>query len=79
MYRASLVRIEDKASGTQLIQELVKEGLGIVKPVKSEGGKIMRFNAQTATIENGYLPQATHRLADFIYEITTFPAAKSCS
>jgi len=78
MYKATLVLIEDKASGTQLIQELVKEGLHIVKPVKPEGDKTMRFNAQTATIENGfvYLPEATHWLADFIYEITTFPAAK---
>jgi len=78
MYKATLVLIEDKASGTQLIQELVKEGLHIVKPVKPEGDKTMRFNAQTATIENGfvYLPQAAHWLVDFIYEVTTFPAAK---
>ena len=78
MYKATLVLIEDKASGTQLIQELVKEGLRIVKPVKPEGDKTMRFNAQTATIENGfvYLPQAAHWLVDFIYEVTTFPAAK---
>ena len=72
MYKATMVLIEDKASGTQLIQELAKEGLHIVKPVKPEGDKIMRFNAQTATIENGfvYLPSAAHWLAEFVYEIT---------
>lgn len=78
MFKATLVLVEDKASGTQLIQELVKEGLSIVKPVKPEVDKIMRFNAQTATIENGfvYLPTKAHWLADFVFEVTTFPAAK---
>jgi phage terminase large subunit-like protein len=37
----------------------------------------MRFNAQTATIENDfvYLPSAAPLLAEFVQEITTFPAA----
>ena len=70
--------IEDKASGTQLIQELVKGGLRIVKAVKPEVDKIMRSNAQTATIENGfvYVPQQTPWLAEYIHEIITFPSAK---
>ena len=78
IHRATIVLIEDKASGTQLIQELVKEGLRIVKAVKPEADKIMRFDAQTATIENGfvYLPQQAPWLAEYIHEITTFPSAK---
>jgi predicted phage terminase large subunit-like protein len=78
VHRATLVLVEDKASGTQLIQELVKEGLRIVSAVKPEGDKIMRFNAQTATIENGfvYVPQQAPWLAEYIHEITTFPRAK---
>ena len=78
MHRATLVLIEDKASGTQLVQELVNEGLRIVRAVKPEGDKVMRFNAQTATIENGfvYLPQEAPWLADYVHEITTFPNAK---
>jgi Terminase RNaseH-like domain len=47
--------------------------------VKPDGDKTMRFNAQTATIENGfvYLPVAApHWLTEFLHEITTFPAAK---
>jgi predicted phage terminase large subunit-like protein len=77
-HRATLVLIEDKASGTQLIQELTNQGLRIVKAVKPEGDKVMRFNAQTATIENGfvYLPSAAPWLAEFLQEITTFPASK---
>jgi phage terminase large subunit-like protein len=72
------VLIEDKASGTQLIQELVNDGLRIVKPVKPEGDKKMRMNAQTASIENGFvhLPQEASWLADYLLEITTFPGSR---
>jgi predicted phage terminase large subunit-like protein len=55
LYQATVVLIEDRASGTQLIQELRKEGLRVVKPYAPEGDKIMRMNAQTATIENGFV------------------------
>jgi predicted phage terminase large subunit-like protein len=77
-HRATIVLIEDKASGTQLIQELIKDGLRIVKAVKPEADKIMRFNAQTATIENGFVhvPQQAPWLVEYIHEITTFPSAK---
>src|SRR4029077_8045530 len=78
MHRATIVLIEDRASGTQLIQELVNDGLRIVEPVKPEGDKVMRFNAQTATIENGfvYVPHEASWLAEYMHEITTFPSAK---
>ena len=78
LHGATVVLIEDKASGTQLIQELVNDGLRIVKPVKPEGDKKMRMNAQTATIENGFvhLPQEAAWLADYLHEITTFPGSK---
>ena len=78
IHRATVVLIEDKASGTQLIQELINDGLRIVKAVKPEGDKIMRFNAQTASIENGFvhLPQEASWLSDYIHEITTFPGSK---
>jgi predicted phage terminase large subunit-like protein len=76
--RATVVLIEDKASGTQLVQELVSEGLHIVKRVKPEGDKVMRLNAQTATIENGfvYLPDSAPWLAEYLHELTTFPSSK---
>jgi predicted phage terminase large subunit-like protein len=78
LHKATLVLIEDKASGTQLCQELINEGLRIVKAVRPEGDKVMRFNAQTATIENGfvYLPREASWLADYIHEITSFPSSK---
>lgn len=78
MHEPTVVLIEDRASGTQLIQELVDEGLETVKAVTPEGDKVMRFNAQTATVENGfvYLPSEAPWVADFIHEITTFPNCK---
>lgn len=77
-HRATVVLVEDKASGTQLIQELVGDGLHIVKPVKPESDKVMRLNAQTATIENGfvYLPEDAPWLAEYLHELTTFPSSK---
>jgi predicted phage terminase large subunit-like protein len=58
-YGATVVLIEDRASGTQLVQELIREGLHMVKVCKPEHDKVMRLHAQTATIENGfvYLPR----------------------
>jgi predicted phage terminase large subunit-like protein len=77
-HSATVVLIEDKASGTQLIQELVNNGLRIVKAVKPEGNKVMRFNAITATIDNGFvhLPKDAPWLPEYVSEITTFPGAK---
>jgi hypothetical protein len=42
-----------------------------------EAGTVI-LNAQTATIENGfvYLPQEAPWLAEYVHEITTFPNAK---
>jgi hypothetical protein len=74
-YRPSVILIEDKASGTQLIQDLIEEGIHAVKAFKPEYDKVMRLLAQTATIENGfvYLPQEAHWLPDYLHELTTFP------
>jgi predicted phage terminase large subunit-like protein len=76
-YQATAVLIEDKASGTQLIQELVYEGMP-VKATKPEVDKVMRMHAQTAAIENGfvYLPKEARWLAEYVNELTTFPLGK---
>ena len=77
-YGATVVLIEDKASGTQLIQDLRHEGMSIVKACAPEADKIMRMNAQTATIENGfvYLPCEASWLDDYRYELMIFPNGK---
>ena len=73
--RPNVVLIEDKASGTQLIQELIAEGLYAVTRYQPQSDKVMRMHAQTAMIENGFvhLPDAAPWLAAYLHEITTFP------
>ena len=51
-FEANVVLIEDKASGTQLIQELIEQGLHAVTRYQPQADKIMRMHAQTAMIEN---------------------------
>ena len=77
-HRATVVLIEDKISGTQLIQELIAEGLSAITRYLPKHDKVMRLYAQTATIENGfvYLPREASWLAEYLHELTTFPNAK---
>ena len=78
LFNASVVLIEDKASGTQLIQELIVDGCHAVTRYKPECDKIMRLHAQTAMIENGfvYIPQTAPWLAEYLHEMTIFPKGK---
>jgi len=77
-FGASVVLIEDKASGTQLIQELVAEGLHPVTRYQPQADKIMRMHAQTAMIENGFvhLPKEAAWLPEYLHELTVFPKRK---
>jgi predicted phage terminase large subunit-like protein len=77
-FDASVVLIEDKASGTQLIQELVAEGLHAVTRYQPQSDKIMRMHAQTGMIENGFvhLPKEAAWLAEYLHELTVFPKSK---
>jgi len=74
-FRPSVVLIEDKASGTQLIQELTREGLYAVIRYKPQSDKVMRMHAQTAMIENGFVrvPEKAPWLAQYLNEMTVFP------
>jgi predicted phage terminase large subunit-like protein len=75
LFRPSVVLIEDKASGTQLIQELVADGLHAVARYQPRQDKVMRMHAQTAMIENGFvhLPKEAAWLAEYLHELTAFP------
>jgi len=78
IHRAGVVLIEDRASGTQLIQELIAEGIYAVKGCTSENDKVMRLYAETPTIENGFvcLPTDAPWLAAYLHELTIFPNGK---
>src|SRR5690242_13656297 len=78
LFNANVVLIEDKASGTQLIQELIADGCHSVTRYKPECDKIMRLHAQTGLIESGfvYIPETAPWLAEYLHELTVFPKGK---
>jgi predicted phage terminase large subunit-like protein len=73
-FDANVILIEDRASGTQLIQELVHEGLYAVTRYVPERDKVIRLHAQTGAIENGFVhvPKQAHWLPEYLQELTTF-------
>jgi predicted phage terminase large subunit-like protein len=80
-YKASVLLIEDAASGSQLIQQLrVDQPTGVPRPIarKPEGDKVTRLAAQTSRIEAGelILPEDAAWLAAFMHEILGFPGAR---
>ena len=79
-YSPSIILIEDKASGTQLIQELTAEGVFAIKAYAPPPGtdKVLRLHAQATGFENGlvFLPTKASWLADYVTELTSFPGAK---
>ena len=78
LFEATVVLIDDKASGTQLIQELIADGCYGVTRYQPTTDKVMRLHAQTAMIENGFvrLPEDAPWLAEYLHELTVFPNGK---
>ena len=72
------ILIEDKASGTQLIQELIRDCVYGVTRYEPTMDKVMRLHSITSTIENGfvYLPTEADWRAAYVHELTTFPSGK---
>jgi len=77
-FRASNILIEDKASGTALIQDLIRDGVLGVTSYEPIMDKIMRLHSVSSTIENGfvYSPEQADWLAEYLHELTTFPSTK---
>lgn len=79
-FRPQTILIEDKASGTQLIQELRTAGLFGIKSYEPRPGsdKIMRLHEQATGFENGLvlLPTVAPWLTEYKNELTTFPGSK---
>src|SRR5947209_7796060 len=78
LFEATEVLIEDKASGTQLIQELIEDGCHGVTRYQPTIEKIMRLHAQTGMIHNGFvhIPETAPWLAEYLHELTVFPKGK---
>jgi predicted phage terminase large subunit-like protein len=78
-FNPEVILIEDKASGTQLIQDLINEGMHAIKrydPLMKD--KTMRLSTVTSTIENGFvhLPEKAPWLGEYLHELTSFPKGK---
>lgn len=75
-----IVLVEDRASGTQLIQELKAEGMYFVKSYLPPSGsdKVMRLHAQTALFESGNIlfPKSASWLPEYLRELAAFPGSK---
>jgi predicted phage terminase large subunit-like protein len=72
--------IEDKSSGTSLLQELKAAGVFRIEPYVPPPGsdKLYRFAAQSIKFENGrvFLPRQALWLDEYVREITGFPGTK---
>jgi predicted phage terminase large subunit-like protein len=72
--------VEDRALGTQLIQELKAEGMYFAKPYLPPSGvdKVMRLHAQTALFESGNVlfPKSAHWLPEYLRGLARFPGSK---
>jgi predicted phage terminase large subunit-like protein len=76
-YGPHTILVEDRASGTQLIQDLKAEGVSRIKTYLPEGGadKIMRLYSQTIQFEAGnvFLPSRAPWLTEYTSELAAFP------
>jgi predicted phage terminase large subunit-like protein len=80
LHHAKVVLVEDKASGTSLIQELRADNFSRVQAAPTlEGDKVMRLHAQTAKIEGGFVlfPKEASWLDTYLRELVTFPNSKN--
>ncbi len=79
-FKPNKLLIEDKSSGTSLIQELKSAGVYSIEPYAPPPGsdKYYRTSAQSVKFENGrvFLPKQASWLDDYIREITAFPGGK---
>lgn len=77
-YKPETVLIEDRASGSQLLQELPRLGLQICQAIEPERDKQMRMSSQTAILAHGFVhvPEGAPWLAEYLYEMSVFPKGK---
>lgn len=77
-YKPSKILIEDKSSGTALLQDLKQDGIFQVKAYKPEGDKALRLHQRAIMFESGqiFLPTQAPWLNDYVHELTSFPTCK---
>lgn len=72
------ILVEDKSSGTQLIQEMKEVQMYNVKAVKPSGDKETRLVRHSVKFENGRvkLPREAYWLHEFRLELISFPSSR---
>ena len=77
-WKAERVLIEDKGSGTGLLQELRVSGFSKARPYMPRGDKGLRLASVTPIIEEGrvYLPASAPWLDAYVHELCGFPGLK---
>lgn len=76
-WKPNVTVIEDKSTGSSLIQELGKEMT--ILPFEPEGDKVTRMSVESPTIEAGlvHLPEVAPWLPDYEGELASFPASET--
>jgi predicted phage terminase large subunit-like protein len=76
--RVQNILIEDRASGTQLIQDLIADGVHSVIRYEPKMDKVMRMHSVTSTFENGFVhvPAEAYWLPEYLHELAVFPNGK---
>jgi predicted phage terminase large subunit-like protein len=74
-WKPSVVLIEDKASGTGLIQHLQKQSRLSVIAIEPSGDKVTRLSIESPAIESGrvFLPEVAEWLLEYEKEMTSAP------
>ena len=77
-YGAKVVLIEDKASGSQLLQDLRREGVYTAKAYQPSGDKIMRMHTASSLLQGGfvYIPAKADWLDGYLQELSSFPRGR---
>ncbi len=77
-FKPDHILVEDKSSGTQLVQEMKDVQMYRVVPVKPNGDKETRLVKHSVKFANGRvrLPEQAHWLADYTHELISFPSSK---
>ena len=69
--------VEDKGSGTSLIQDLRRDGVPVIS-IRPEGDKVSRLFANQAQFESGsvWFPQDVAWMPDLVSELMAFPSVR---
>ena len=75
LHNADVVLVEDKISGTSLIQDLSRDGFYKARPSVPKGEKALRLLGVAAMFENGFVHVAADApwADDYVDEIISFP------